>query len=87
MTKLVDDKVKDWKKLGIGNTDSKAKDRNTFLDANYMRSIAKGNVRYAAADFVFNSLIANAEMFIPYIPKIFKSSILFVVKSGYFSVI
>tara|TARA_R110002074_G_scaffold308863_2_gene479607 strand:+ start:25 stop:7677 length:7653 start_codon:yes stop_codon:yes gene_type:complete len=62
MTKLVDDKVKDWKKLGIGNTDSKAKDRNTFLDANYMRSIAKGNVRYAAADFVFNSLIANAEM-------------------------
>jgi hypothetical protein len=67
---LVDKKLEDWKNLNIGQTltDSKGKvvDKFTFLDSNYMSKIAKGvgdaKVRYAAIDYVFNSLIANSEM-------------------------
>jgi hypothetical protein len=68
---LVDKKVEDWNSLNIGQTvkDSKGRvtDKYTFLDATYMSNIAKGlgeaaKVRYAATDYVFNSLIANSEM-------------------------
>ena len=68
---LVDKKVEDWNNLNIGQTvkDSKGRvtDKYTFLDATYMSNIAKGlgeaaKVRYAATDYVFNSLIANSEM-------------------------
>jgi hypothetical protein len=67
---LVDKKLEDWKNLNIGQTltDSKGKvvDKFTFLDSNYMSKIAKGvgdaKVRYAAIDYVFNSIIANSEM-------------------------
>jgi len=67
---LVDKKLEDWKNLNIGQTltDSKGKvtDKFTFLDSNYMSKIAKGvgdaKVRYAATDYVFNSLVANSEI-------------------------
>jgi hypothetical protein len=68
---LVTNKLQDWKNLNIGQTvkDSKGRitDKYTFLDASYMSNIAKGvgeeaKVRYAATDYVFNSLIANSEM-------------------------
>jgi hypothetical protein len=67
---LVDKKLEDWKNLNIGQTltDSKGKvvDKFTFLDSNYMSKIAKGvgdaKVRYAAMDYVFNSLVANSEI-------------------------
>jgi hypothetical protein len=68
---LVDRKLEDWNNLGIGQTLKDAKgrvtDKYTFLDATYMSNIAKGvgeaaRVRFAATDYVFNSLIANSEM-------------------------
>ena len=67
---LVDKKLEDWKNLGIGQTikDDKNRitDKFTFLDAAYMSNIAKGvgdtKLRHAAIDYVFNSVIANAEM-------------------------
>ncbi len=70
--KLLDQKVQDWNDLGIGKTikDSKGKvvDNYSFLDKSYMESVAKGSkgearVRYAAADYVFNYLVANAESY------------------------
>jgi hypothetical protein len=71
LNNLVDKKVEDWNNLSIGQTvkDSKGRitDKYTFLDATYMSNVAKGlgedaKVRYAATDYVFNSLIANSEM-------------------------
>lgn len=67
---LVDKKLEDWKNLGIGQTikDDKNRitDKFTFLDAAYMSNIAKGvgdtKLRHAAIDYVFNSVIANAEI-------------------------
>ena len=68
---LVDKKLEDWNNLGIGQTikDTKGRvtDKYTFLDSAYMSNIAKGvgeaaRVRFAATDYVFNSLIANSEM-------------------------
>ena len=68
---LVDKKLEDWNNLGIGQTIKDAKgrvtDKYTFLDSAYMSNIAKGvgeaaRVRFAATDYVFNSLIANSEM-------------------------
>ena len=70
--KLVEDKLTDWDKLGIGKTilNSKGKktDEYTFLDKTYMANVAKGlkgkpKVKYAAADYVYNYLIANSEAF------------------------
>lgn len=73
VTELVNDKLKDWKKLGIGITNASTKEKFSFLDKSYMSgkggkdAIAQGKnndekVRYAATDFIFNSLVANAEM-------------------------
>jgi hypothetical protein len=62
---LVDNKMEDWRKLNIGQTvkDTKGRvvEKHSFLDKSYMADIAQGSVRYAAGDFVFNYLIANAE--------------------------
>jgi len=59
--KLTNKKLEDWDKLNIGlnNKDEK----NSFLDKEYMKNVAKGTnpVKWAAMDYVFNSLIANAE--------------------------
>lgn len=68
---LLEEKLEDWNKLGIGQTikneQGKVTDKNTFLDAEYMSKIAQGNaegkVRYAAADYLFNTLIAGSEMY------------------------
>jgi hypothetical protein len=68
---LLAEKLEDWNKLGIAQTikneQGKVTDKNTFLDAEYMSKIAQGNaegkVRYAAADYLFNSLIAGSEMY------------------------
>ena len=70
LNSLVDKKLEDWQELGIGQTIKDDKNRITdkfaFLDANYMSNIAKGvgdvKLRHAAIDYVFNSVIANAEM-------------------------
>lgn len=65
INELTDNKLNDWKKLNIGT--SNKEDRYSFLDKRYMKDIPKGvkgtdeTVRYAAMDFVFNSLIANGE--------------------------
>jgi len=66
---LLADKLTDWDKLGIGKiiTDDKGRvtDNYSFLDKEYMSSVAKGTgaakTKFAAADYVFNYLIANAE--------------------------
>jgi len=67
-TKLVDDKLTAWDKLGVGKTNKETNDVHTFLNKGYMSNIARGvtsaeKVRYAASDFVFNYLIANSEAF------------------------
>jgi hypothetical protein len=67
-TKLVDDKLTAWDKLGVGKTNKETNDIHTFLNKGYMSNIARGvtsaeKVRYAASDFVFNYLIANSEAF------------------------
>lgn len=60
---LVDEKLEDWKTLGIGITDKKQNIKDSFLDKDYMDKVAKGQgVTYAATDMVFNELIANAEI-------------------------
>jgi len=70
--KLVLDKLDEWDTLGIGKivVDEKGKvtDNYTFLDKSYMDTVAKGTkgrgrVEYAAADFVYNYLISNAEAY------------------------
>jgi hypothetical protein len=67
---LVDNKLNDWQSLGIGVTlkdkQGRITDQFAFLDKEYMSSVpetGKGvdKVKYAAMDFVFNYLIANAE--------------------------
>jgi ADP-ribose pyrophosphatase YjhB (NUDIX family) len=66
---LTEEKLEGWKSLGIGQTlkDSKGRiiDKFAFLDKEYMANITEGvgeeKVKYAARDFVFNYLIANAE--------------------------
>ena len=68
---LLQEKLADWETLGIGltlkNEQGKITDKNTFLDAEYMNKIAQGNaegkVRYAAADYLFNTLIAGSETY------------------------
>ena len=68
---LVTKKLEDWNKLGIGKTitDEKGKviDKYTFMDKEYMSKVAKtgkdtDKVKYAAMDYIFNYMIANAEM-------------------------
>jgi hypothetical protein len=66
---LLTNKLADWDKLGIGKviTDDKGRvtDNYSFLDKEYMTRVAKGTgaskTKYAAADYIFNYLIANAE--------------------------
>jgi hypothetical protein len=68
MDTLVAEKLTEWEKLGIGVVDSAKREIYTFLDKTYMSKIAKGTnpaskVRYAATDFIFNYMIANAESY------------------------
>lgn len=68
MDTLVEEKLTEWEKLGIGIVDSAKREIYTFLDKTYMSKIAKGSspaskVRYTATDFIFNYLIANAESY------------------------
>jgi ADP-ribose pyrophosphatase YjhB (NUDIX family) len=67
---LIENKLADWEKLGIGKiiTDDKGRvtDNFSFLDKEYMSKVANNGIgaartRYAAMDYVFNYLIANAE--------------------------
>lgn len=65
---LSNKKLEDWKKLGIGITDHKNQNLNSFLDKGYMANIAKGGnneakVKFAAMDYIYNYLIANAESY------------------------
>jgi hypothetical protein len=68
---LLADKLADWSNLGIGITEKDAQGRqiekHSLLDREYMSKIAQGNsegkVRYAAADYLFNTLLANSEMY------------------------
>jgi hypothetical protein len=68
---LLTEKLADWKNLGIGLTEKDAQGRqiekHSLLDREYMSKIAQGNsegkVRYAAADYLFNTLLANSEMY------------------------
>ena len=71
-TNLIQSKLADWKQLGIGETiatpQGKVTDKFTFLDSEYMSKVVKAGkgttpVRYAAMDYVFNYLIANAEIY------------------------
>ena len=64
---LLEAKKEDWNRLGIGIIE---KGSYSFLNERYMKSAdnvagrtKEDKVTYAAADFLFNSLIANAEMF------------------------
>jgi hypothetical protein len=62
--KVVDDKLKSWEKLGIGKVSGNS---IALIDKSYLGEVARGigkdKVRFAAMDFVFNSMIANAEMY------------------------
>jgi hypothetical protein len=69
---LLETKLADWKKLGIGQEvkDDKGKviEKYSFMDKAYMTDVAKegkgtNRVKYAAMDYVFNYLIANSEAF------------------------
>jgi ADP-ribose pyrophosphatase YjhB (NUDIX family) len=63
---IVAQKLEDWEKLGIGKTDSTTNEKFALLDKSYMataQGLGQDKVTYAAQDYVFNSLIANAEMF------------------------
>jgi hypothetical protein len=66
-TELLEAKKADWARLGIGTIE---KGNFNFLNERYMKSTdnvhgrtKEDKLTYAAADFLFNSLIANAEMF------------------------
>lgn len=69
-SQLVDQKLEDWNNLNIGKTlkdsNNRVTDQYTFLDKEYMKSHAKGvqnqKVYHAAADYVYNSLVANSEI-------------------------
>ena len=69
---LLEKKLADWKKLGIGQEvkDDKGKviEKYSFMDKAYITDVAKegkgtNRVKYAAMDYVFNYLIANSEAF------------------------
>jgi hypothetical protein len=69
---LIEKKLEDWKKLGIGEEvkDEKGKiiEQFPFMDKEYMKWVAKTGkditkVKYAAMDYVFNYMISNAESF------------------------
>ena len=68
---LLTEKLADWENLGIGITEKDKQGRqiekHRLLDREYMSKIAQGNsegkVRYAAADYLFNTLLANSEMY------------------------
>jgi hypothetical protein len=69
---LLETKLADWKKLGIGQEvkDDKGKviEKYSFMDKAYMTEVAKegkgtNRVKYAAMDYVFNYLIANSEAY------------------------
>jgi hypothetical protein len=69
---LLDSKLKDWQKLGIGQEvkDDKGKviEKYSFMDKEYMTKVAKTGkgtslVKYAAMDYIFNYLIANSEAY------------------------
>ncbi len=69
---LLETKLTDWKKLGIGQEvkDDKGKviEKYSFMDKAYMTEVAKegkgtNRVKYAAMDYVFNYLIANSEAY------------------------
>ena len=69
---LLEKKLEDWGKLGIGlkltDKNNRVTDNYTFLDKEYMSKVAKvgkgvDKVRYAAMDYLFNNLIANAEAY------------------------
>ena len=67
-SKLLDEKLTDWDNLGIGKSNKSANTKFAFLDDAYMSSsnvpgVGNQKVKYAAADFIFNSLIANVEAF------------------------
>ena len=65
---LVEEKLEDWENLGIGQFNDQSK--FDFLNGEYMKKIASDKAKgkdtkviYAAADYVFNNLIANSETF------------------------
>jgi hypothetical protein len=69
---LITKKLEDWKKLGIGEAvkDDKGNiiEAFPFMDKTYMKEVAKTGkgitkVQFAAMDYVFNYMIANAEAF------------------------
>jgi hypothetical protein len=69
---LITKKLEDWKKLGIGQTikDDRGNivEAFPFMDKTYMKEVAKtgkgiDKVSFAAMDYVFNYMIANAEAF------------------------
>ena len=67
---IVEQKLADWDRLNVGKTikdsNNRTTDEFTFLDKSYMSTHAKGiknqKVYHAAADYVYNTLIANSEM-------------------------
>jgi ribonuclease HI len=68
VTKLVEEKMEEWKELGIGYIDEETPP--AFMDLAYMNStmspLAKtrlDKVKYAATDYVANYLLANANMY------------------------
>jgi hypothetical protein len=63
---LVEEKLEDWENLGIGQFNDQNK--FDFLNKDYMQKVVKARgkdakIIYAAADYVFNNLIANSETF------------------------
>lgn len=63
LTNAIEDKMAEWTELGIGRPAGK---NFTGLDKSYMNLVKKPKgheVRYAAADFIVNSMIGNAEIF------------------------
>jgi len=68
MKELINEKIETWDRLGVGNDGS-------FINDVYLTSVAKGalkpkdgqivgdKIKYSITDFVYNSLIANAELF------------------------
>lgn len=58
VNQLIENKINEWNKYGFSE--------KKYLDSEYMKSIkdkAKNPLKYAAADFVINNLIHNANMF------------------------
>lgn len=62
LEEVIDDKVNEWRDMGINN------DSRKFMDAQYLKGINKSNtIRHAAADYVINYMIGNANIFQLYI--------------------